>query len=108
METVNVHQAKTQFSRFWVELERKSLFLIGECRLRSWCHFSLHVLAASLGLDRERFTVPDDFDAPLPNDLLVAFEGSEGEAAARYSVLALVVQRTISIRLQLRRSLMKQ
>lgn len=33
---------------------------------------------ASLGLDQGRFTVPDDFDAPLPNDLLAAFEGSEG------------------------------
>lgn len=33
---------------------------------------------ASLGLDQGRFAVPDDFDAPLPDYLLTAFEGSEG------------------------------
>jgi antitoxin (DNA-binding transcriptional repressor) of toxin-antitoxin stability system len=30
--------------------------------------------ARRLGVDRGRFTVPDDFDAPLPDDLLAAFE----------------------------------
>jgi uncharacterized protein (DUF433 family) len=29
----------------------------------------------SLGLDTGVFTVPDDFDAPLPEDILDAFEG---------------------------------
>ncbi len=27
-----------------------------------------------LGLDRGRFEVPDDFDAPLPDEILDAFE----------------------------------
>ena len=27
------------------------------------------------GMDRGRFVVPDDFDDPLPDDLLDAFEG---------------------------------
>jgi len=27
-----------------------------------------------LGIDRGRFVIPDDFDAPLPDDLLDAFE----------------------------------
>lgn len=30
---------------------------------------------ASLGQDRGKFVVPDDFNAPLPADLLAAFEG---------------------------------
>jgi len=30
---------------------------------------------SSLGQDRGMFTVPDDFNAPLPEDILVAFEG---------------------------------
>jgi len=93
METVNVHQAKTQFSRLLAQVEREIVISNGGCRLRSWCHFSLHARCASLGLDRERFTVPDDFDAPS-NDLLVAFGAVKGEAAARYSVLALVVRAT--------------
>ena len=29
----------------------------------------------SLGQDRGKFIVPDDFNAPLPEDILVAFEG---------------------------------
>ncbi|AFY44953.1 type II toxin-antitoxin system Phd/YefM family antitoxin [Nostoc sp. PCC 7107] len=31
----------------------------------------------SLGLDKERFIVPEDFNAPLPEEILAAFEGSE-------------------------------
>ena len=27
-----------------------------------------------------QFVVPDDFDAPLPDDILSAFEGNEGDA----------------------------
>jgi prevent-host-death family protein len=30
--------------------------------------------ARRLGADRGRFTVPDDFDAPLPDEVLTAFE----------------------------------
>ena len=30
--------------------------------------------ARQLGMDRGRFTVPDDFDAPLPDEILTAFE----------------------------------
>ncbi len=29
------------------------------------------------GIDEGRFVVPDDFDAPLPPDLLKAFEGGD-------------------------------
>ncbi len=32
---------------------------------------------ASLGLDKGRFAVPGDFDAPLPDEILAAFEGDE-------------------------------
>lgn len=28
----------------------------------------------TLGVDRGRFVVPDDFDAPLPDDVLATFE----------------------------------
>jgi prevent-host-death family protein len=30
--------------------------------------------ARRLGIDRGRWAVPDDFDAPLPDDVLAAFE----------------------------------
>ncbi len=32
---------------------------------------------ASLGMDRERFIVPEDFNAALPEEILAAFEGGE-------------------------------
>lgn len=32
---------------------------------------------ASLGQDQGWFTVPDDFNAPLPEEILSAFEGAE-------------------------------
>ena len=31
----------------------------------------------SLGQDRGLFAVPEDFNAPLPEDILAAFEGGE-------------------------------
>ncbi|MFN9996490.1 MAG: type II toxin-antitoxin system Phd/YefM family antitoxin, partial [Pseudanabaena sp.] len=33
---------------------------------------------ASLGIDKGRFIVPEDFNDPLPEDILSAFEGGEG------------------------------
>lgn len=68
METVNVHQAKTQFSRLLARVELGEEIIIANRGVpvaklvpvqpaRERC--------ASLGLDKGRFTVPDDFDAPL-------------------------------------------
>jgi hypothetical protein len=34
------------------------------------------------GLTKGLFHVPDDFDAPLPDDVLAAFEGNGGEDGA--------------------------
>jgi len=31
-------------------------------------------IARSFGIDAGRFAVPDDFDAPLPDDVLAGFE----------------------------------
>jgi len=33
---------------------------------------------ASLGQDRGKFIVPEDFNEPLPPEILAAFEGEEG------------------------------
>ena len=32
-----------------------------------------------LGALAGKFTVPDDFDAPLPEDVLLSFEGTDGD-----------------------------
>ena len=81
METVNIHQAKTQFSRLLARVELGEEITIanrGVPVAKLVPVQPTHIRRASLGLDQGRFTVPDDFNAPLPNELLAAFEGSEG------------------------------
>ena len=77
METVNIHQAKTQLSRLLSRVELGEEIIISnrgvpvaklvplappKCRLQS------------LGIDLGLFYVPEDFNE-LPEDLLAAFEG---------------------------------
>ncbi|MFZ9736433.1 MAG: type II toxin-antitoxin system Phd/YefM family antitoxin [Prochlorotrichaceae cyanobacterium] len=78
METVNVDQAKTDFSRLLSRVELGEEIVISNRGLpiAKLIPFrtSLDRLS-SLGQDQGMFTVPDDFNAPLPEDILVAFEG---------------------------------
>lgn len=77
MTTVNIHAAKTQLSRL-VELaatgEEVVIARAGKPIVRL-----VPVAPATrqrhLGILEGKITVPDDFDAPLPADLLDAFEG---------------------------------
>lgn len=73
---VGVHEAKTTLSKLLKRVaagEEVTITRGGEPVAR--------LVAAEgpprreLGMDRGRFTVPDDFDAPLDDDLLRAFEG---------------------------------
>jgi prevent-host-death family protein len=74
--SVGVHEAKTHLSRLLERVYAGEEIVItrrGEevARLvpparRSERHF---------GTDRGRFVVPEDFDAPLPEDVLASFEG---------------------------------
>ena len=81
METINIHQAKTNLARLLSRVELGEEITISNqgipvaklvpfrtCQNRRSC----------LGQDRGKFTVPDDFNAPLPADILVAFEGDAG------------------------------
>jgi prevent-host-death family protein len=72
---VNVHEAKTHLSRLLRRVASGEEIVImrgGEPVAR------LVPLERrphrSLGRDRGRFTVPEDFDAPLPPDVLTDFE----------------------------------
>jgi prevent-host-death family protein len=74
-KSVGVHEAKTHLSRL-LELvtagEEVVITRRGEEVAR--------LVPASppegrrLGIDRDRYVVPDDFDAPLPDEVLAAFE----------------------------------
>ena len=80
METVNIHQAKTNLSKLLARVELGEEIIISNrgipvAKLVPFCTSPSR--RASLGLDRERFIVPKDFNAPLPEEILAAFEASE-------------------------------
>jgi len=76
MHEVNVHEAKTHLSRLLARVERGEEVLIS----RSGKPVARLVpVAASagprvLGADKGKVVIADDFDAPLPAELLAAFE----------------------------------
>ena len=77
MKTVNVHEAKTHFSKLLRRVARGDEILIA--RAGKPVARLLPIVqgrpAPVLGADRGNFTVPEDFDAPLPEDVVAAFEG---------------------------------
>lgn len=73
--SVGVHEAKTHLSRLLDDVAKGHEVVItrrGEEVARLVA--PRRTTARQLGLDRGRFTVPDDFDAPLPTDVLARFE----------------------------------
>jgi prevent-host-death family protein len=77
MSKVNVHEAKTRFSRLLRRVAAGEEITIANrgvpvARL-------VPVLAdetmRKLGYFRDQMSIPDDFDAPLSDDVLDAFEG---------------------------------
>ncbi|MCW9680325.1 MAG: type II toxin-antitoxin system Phd/YefM family antitoxin [Aphanizomenon sp.] len=78
METVNIHQAKTNLSRLLSRVELGEEIIISNrgVPVAKLVPFRTSLdRRSSLGQDRGKFIVPDDFNAPLPEDILVAFEG---------------------------------
>ena len=74
-KSVGVHEAKTHLSRLLERVsagEEIAITRRGEevARLVP----PPRATRRRLGIDRGRFTVPDDFDAPLPDDVLDAFD----------------------------------
>jgi prevent-host-death family protein len=77
---VNIHQAKTHFSRLLRRVAAGEEVVIA----RSGVPVARLVPVEPekkdirpLGFDRGRIWIADDFDAPLPDDLLKAFYGGE-------------------------------
>lgn len=76
MTVVNVHEAKTHLSRLLRRVAAGEEIVIAR---------GGHPIARLVPVERERprvlgsdrglFRVPDDFDAPLPEDILKGFEG---------------------------------
>ncbi|WNZ23713.1 type II toxin-antitoxin system Phd/YefM family antitoxin [Leptolyngbya sp. NK1-12] len=80
METVNIHQAKTNLSRLLSRVELGEEIVISNRGIpiaKLVPFYASSNRRASLGMDRGRFIMPNDFDAPLPEEILAAFEGDE-------------------------------
>lgn len=76
MTTVGVHEAKTNLSKLLRRVAAGEEIII----MRSGQPIAkLMPLTAvperALGVDAAVYTVPEDFDAPLPDDVLASFEG---------------------------------
>jgi prevent-host-death family protein len=74
-KSVGVHEAKTNLSRL-LELVTAGEEIIITRRGEEVARLvpAERGPGRELGIDRGRYTVPDDFDAPLPDDVIAAFE----------------------------------
>ncbi len=77
---VNIHEAKTHLSRLLQKVangEEVTIARAGVPVARLVAVEPEKKKIRPLGMDRGRVWVADDFDAPLPDDLLKAFYGGE-------------------------------
>jgi prevent-host-death family protein len=76
MKTVNVHQAKTQLSHLLEEVAAGQEIIIAKAGKPVARLVSLRVASKKrqLGILEGKLTVQSDFDAPLPDAILEAFE----------------------------------
>jgi len=85
MKAVNIHEAKTQFSRLLRRVAAGEEITIANrgvpvARLVPVPHENSPRV---LGILRGELTIPEDFDAPLPDDLLDLFEGRTKKRARK-------------------------
>ncbi len=76
LKTVNVHEAKTHFSRLLGRVERGEEIVIARAGrpVARLLPMRSPNKERTLGLDKETMVIASDFDAPLPEDLLAEFE----------------------------------
>lgn len=79
MKGVNTYEAKTQFSRLLRRVAAGEEITIANRGVPVARLVPVRGKngGRKLGMFRGKFVVPDDFDAPLPEEILDAFEGKE-------------------------------
>ena len=84
MRTVNIHEAKTHLSRLVEEVSQGDEVIIAKAGkpVARLVAVTKARRRRKLGALAGRFSVPPDFDAPLPEELIDGFEG-HGRAPAR-------------------------
>lgn len=76
MQQVNVHEAKTQLSRLLARILEGEEIIIARAGkpVARLIPYTEHPAVRTLGRDAGLFEVPEEFDAPLPEDVLREFE----------------------------------
>ncbi len=76
METVNLYDAKTNLSRLVDQANAGEHIVIakGGKPMAMLTPLTPKKRTIRYGLMKGQFEVPDDFDAPLPDDIIAAFE----------------------------------
>lgn len=77
-KTVNIHEAKTHLSRLIDEVEAGAEVVIARAGkpVARLVPLREGVAPKRLGLLAGKLQIPDDFDAPLPDEVMAAFEES--------------------------------
>ncbi|ACD18757.1 type II toxin-antitoxin system Phd/YefM family antitoxin [Paraburkholderia phytofirmans] len=76
MLTVNIHEAKTNFSRLVDAAAGGEEILIAKAGKPAARLVSITKPARRFGALKGAVRIADDFDAPLPDDVIAAFEGN--------------------------------
>ena len=73
---VNIHEAKTHLSRLLARVEAGETIIIAKAGrpIARLVPIESRPSQRPVGTDRGLYEVPDDFDAPLPEDVLRTFE----------------------------------
>jgi prevent-host-death family protein len=77
MDTFNIHEAKTHLSRLVEEVSGGAEIVIAKAGkpVAKLVPFTPTKRPRKLGLLKGKIKIPADFDAPLPDEIIAAFEG---------------------------------
>ncbi|PKM15637.1 MAG: type II toxin-antitoxin system prevent-host-death family antitoxin [Gammaproteobacteria bacterium HGW-Gammaproteobacteria-2] len=76
---INIYEAKTHLSRLVDEAGQGADIVIARAGkpIARLCRIQPKARKRKLGILDGRFKIPDDFNAPLPDDVLAAFTGTD-------------------------------
>lgn len=76
MSTINIHEAKTQFSRLLSRVSSGEEIIIAKSGkpVAKLVPIKRQTHKRVAGIDRDKAWIAEDFDAPLPEDLKTCFE----------------------------------
>ncbi len=76
MQTVNIHEAKTHLSKLLADVAKGEEILIARagCPIARLVPVHQPVRQRVFGKDTGLFEIPEDFDSPLPEEIIGAFE----------------------------------